>query len=349
MDDLVVDAELTTVVVEDEDTNASTTVVEGLLDAVHEVALVKDREALLDITTLSHADDAAILTDIEDTVLLEDGTQHVLNNDRRSRVRDEAGLLMKLLGEQVNTEVTVLAGLGGGGNADHLARAALEDDQVANADVMAGDGDGVGSHAAVGTGGVDVGALLLDVGRDAGNGRSLDGLLDHNFLAVVVRVVVVVTGTVDGVEDTVSSAVETLTERMIVAVFVVVSHVPLVLARGINSRPRFDSNFFLGVTGVDYDLLGTLTVTRLTSLRVLGTVGSRELWGRSSETGFFGSETLAVLSLGDVNLTTTELSSGSVVGRVVTVELGLVVSNSGTELSTGVTTIRFLVSEEGKQ
>tara|TARA_R110002003_G_scaffold251_8_gene17810 strand:+ start:2846 stop:3040 length:195 start_codon:yes stop_codon:yes gene_type:complete len=58
---------------------------------------------------------------------------------------------MKLLGEQVNTEVAVLASLGGGGDADDLARAALEDQEIANADVVAGDGNGVGrSHLACG-------------------------------------------------------------------------------------------------------------------------------------------------------------------------------------------------------
>jgi len=43
--------------------------------------------------------------------LLEDWTKHVLHHDRRARVADEAGLLVKLLGEQVNTEVAVLTSL----------------------------------------------------------------------------------------------------------------------------------------------------------------------------------------------------------------------------------------------
>lgn len=55
---------------------------------------------------------------------------------------------MELLGEEVNTEVTVLAGLGRGGNTDDLARTTLKDQEIANADVMARDGDGVGSHYA---------------------------------------------------------------------------------------------------------------------------------------------------------------------------------------------------------
>jgi len=43
----------------------------------------------------------------------------------------------------------VLAGLGRGSDADDLARASLQDEEIANADVVAWDGDGVGSHCAV--------------------------------------------------------------------------------------------------------------------------------------------------------------------------------------------------------
>jgi len=50
-------------------------------------------------------------------------------------------------------------------------------------------------------------------------------------------VVVVVAGTVDRVENTISSFVETVAERMIVTVFVVISHIKLVLFGGINCSP----------------------------------------------------------------------------------------------------------------
>jgi hypothetical protein len=149
VDNLVVNSELLAFIVDDEDANAAAAVVERLGQTVKEAALVEDGKALLDITSLGHGDDATILTDVKNTVLLEDRAEHVLDHDRGSRVGDEAGLLMELLGEKVNTEVTVLAGLGRGGDADYLARAALEDQEIANADVVAGDGDGVGwSHGA---------------------------------------------------------------------------------------------------------------------------------------------------------------------------------------------------------
>ena len=149
MDNLEVNSHLHTIVVDDEDADAATAVVKGLCQAGKETRLVKDGKTLLDITTLGHGDDTTVLADVENTVLLEDRTKHVLDNDRGGRVGDEAGLLMELLGEEVNTEVTVLASLGGGGDADDLARAALKDQEIANADVVAGDGDGAcGRHLA---------------------------------------------------------------------------------------------------------------------------------------------------------------------------------------------------------
>ena len=56
---------------------------------------------------------------------------------------NEAGLLVKLLGEEINSEVAKLTGLSRGGDANDLAGTALQDQEIADADVMAGDGDGV--------------------------------------------------------------------------------------------------------------------------------------------------------------------------------------------------------------
>jgi len=103
---------------------------------------------LLDIASLGHGNDGTVLTDVKNTVLLEDRAEHVLDDDGWCRVGDETRLLMKLLGEEINTEVTVLTGLGRGGNANDLARATLKDQEIANANVVARDGDGVGSHYA---------------------------------------------------------------------------------------------------------------------------------------------------------------------------------------------------------
>jgi len=153
MDDLVVDSHLQTIVIDDEDADGATAVVERLGKAGRKTALVKDGETLLDVTSLGHGNNTAVFADVKNAVLLEDRAEHVLDNDRRSGVGDEGGLLVQLLGEEVNTEVAMLASLRRGGDADDLARAALEDQEIANADVVAGDGDGVGgSHLACGRG-----------------------------------------------------------------------------------------------------------------------------------------------------------------------------------------------------
>jgi len=55
---------------------------------------------------------------------------------------DNARFLVKLLGEKVNTKVSVLTGLGTGGDTDNLTRTVLEDHEIANADVMTRDGEG---------------------------------------------------------------------------------------------------------------------------------------------------------------------------------------------------------------
>lgn len=106
------------------------------------MSLVNNLQTLLDLAGLGHGNKLSVITDVDETVLLEDGSEKGVENDRGRRVRDNTRLLVKLLGEQVNTEVTVLAGLGRGGDTDDLARAVLEDDQVTNADVVARDGEG---------------------------------------------------------------------------------------------------------------------------------------------------------------------------------------------------------------
>jgi len=111
MHNLVVDNKFTTTVSEDKHANTTTAIVKGLLDTAEEVALVKYRQALLDIASLGHGNKGAIIKDVKHAELLEDGTEHILHDDRGGRVSDEAALLMKGLGKEVDTEIAVLAGL----------------------------------------------------------------------------------------------------------------------------------------------------------------------------------------------------------------------------------------------
>lgn len=83
---------------------------------------------------------------VKNTVLLHDGTAHGLHDDAGGGIVDLARLLVQLLGEQVDAQVAVLAGRGGGRDADDLARVALQHQDVADADVVARDRDCVGQE-----------------------------------------------------------------------------------------------------------------------------------------------------------------------------------------------------------
>lgn len=135
---------------------------------------------MLDITALGHADDAAVITEVQDAVLLVDGSEHGLHDDRWLWVADEAGLFLKLLGEEVDTEVSVLASLSGGADADDLARATLEDQQVTDSDEVAWNGDSVGVGT---TTGLDVADRLRSTALRAGW-----SLLNIDLDAIMVRV-----------------------------------------------------------------------------------------------------------------------------------------------------------------
>jgi hypothetical protein len=142
VDDLHLNSELTAAIVEDEDTDAAAARLESLLETRPKVGLVNDRQTLLDIAGLGHGSDEAI-RHVKDTVLLEDRAEHGLDNDAGSGVGNEGGLLVQLLGEEVNTKVAVLASGRGSRDADDLAWSALEHQEVTQTDVVAGDGHSV--------------------------------------------------------------------------------------------------------------------------------------------------------------------------------------------------------------
>ena len=213
MDDLVVNNQLAATVVDDEGTDGATAVGEGLADALEETTLGDDGQSLLDVTGLGHGSQGAVGVDVQDAVGLEDGAEHGLDNNGGRGVGDEAGLLLELAGEQVNTEVTVLAGLGGDGDADHLARTALEDQDVANADEVAGDSDSLAGGTAV--------AGLNDADSLAGSLVRATGL--NNLVTVV-----------EGVHDAVGSTLNAAAERVVLTLVVVVTHLASLLGGLVN-------------------------------------------------------------------------------------------------------------------
>lgn len=157
VDDLVVNSQLLSVVGNNQDPDGTRALSESLPQFIPEVTLVNNLQPLLDLTRLGHGDELSVITNVNEPVLFEDWAQEGVKDDGWRWVRDNTWLLMELLGEEVNTEVSVLTGLGGGGDADDLARAVLEDNQVTNADVVARDGEGGGLG---GMDGGDVGGRL---------------------------------------------------------------------------------------------------------------------------------------------------------------------------------------------
>lgn len=160
VDDLVVNSQFLSVVRDDQDPDGTGPLSESLPQLIPEIALVNNLQSLLDLTRLGHGDELAVVTDVNEPVLLEDGTQERVENDGWRWVRDNTWLLMELLCEEVNTKVPVLTSLSRGGDADDLAWTVLEDDQVTNADVVARDGEG-GSLGCVDGGDVSGLALLV--------------------------------------------------------------------------------------------------------------------------------------------------------------------------------------------
>lgn len=262
MDDAHVNSHLPVVVGDNKNTDTAAARLESLLEAAPEAALVNDGQVLLDIAGLGHGDDGAVMH-VEDTVLLEDRANHGLDHDAGGRVRDEGRLLMELLGEEVDTKVAVLASGSRGRDADDLARAALEDEDVAETDMVAGDGHGVGAggglRAALDIAGVGslnaVVAVLVKVTHLGLSvlTRGVDGLFDDVYLALVRRArrrgqVNGGTGDVDGllVGGTRDRGVNGVVVDVAVGLVVVVV---MTVAGAVDSRADYGS--FLVVVGLD--------------------------------------------------------------------------------------------------
>jgi hypothetical protein len=258
--DSVVNGKLSTFVTENKDSNAATTLVESIGEALQQAALVNDWESLLDVATLGHGNNVAVIADVKNTVLLEHGSVHLLHHHRGGRVGDEGRLFLQLLGEEINAEVTVLTSLRRGGDTNDLAGATLEIQQITNADVVAGDRDGTaGAGAAGGT-------------TRSRHGYSLtffNNFVDRRGVMVVLVMLLLVTRSVDGVEDVVSGTVKSVTERVILAFVVVISHVKFAILGRVDSSTglSLDTYFLLYRRGVVV-VLGVGTRCTL-SVRVL--------------------------------------------------------------------------------
>jgi hypothetical protein len=174
---LEVNNELLVTIADDEDTDGTGGSDVGLVDLLSKTTLGNDGDSGLDLTAVGDGDQGAILTSVDDLVLLEGWGHHVVEDNGGRWVSDNAVLLDQLVGEKVNTEVSVLASGGGGGNADDLAWTLLKDHQVTDTDVVAWDGE-VSADGAGGNGSLWLRSdnLLGDDNINIGKGVSLLGL-----------------------------------------------------------------------------------------------------------------------------------------------------------------------------
>lgn len=315
--DLHVDGELLAAVVEDKDADAATARLKSLGEARVQVGLVNDGQALLDVAGLGHGHDVAVL-EVKHAVLLEDRAEHGLHDNAGSRVGDEGGLLVQLLGEEVDTKVAVLASGRRGRDADHLARAALEHQEVAEADVVAGDGDGVGK----------VGLASV---RARGRALLVDVDIDMVVVLMAARVNNAVGELVDAVAEgvvvtwrvqSVSSFGPLVAARSILTVLVVVTHVGFLVGAGETGRLNGfvgDLNVLLvgrtGNAGVNSEVVavGTGLVVR----------ARRAVYG--SVVVVLGTEALTILTFSNVN----RVCERFVTGVNLNVSVGVLRARSG--------------------
>ena len=73
MDDLVVHGELTSSIIDDQYTNAAAAIGEGVIESRPQSTLINDWKTLLHIASLGHGNNAAVIANVKDTVLLENG------------------------------------------------------------------------------------------------------------------------------------------------------------------------------------------------------------------------------------------------------------------------------------
>lgn len=128
MNDLVVNNQLPTTIIDNQCSDTASAVSKRALDPIEQVIVVNDRQPLLYIPSLSHADNAAVVTEVQDAILLEHRPEHALHIHAWLGVGIERAFLLKLLGEEIHSEVAVLTGLCTGADANHFAGTALQDD-----------------------------------------------------------------------------------------------------------------------------------------------------------------------------------------------------------------------------
>ena len=162
---------------------------------------------------------------------------------------------MKLLCEEVHSEIAMLAGLSGGGDSNNLARTTLENQEVTNADVVARNGDGIVRMAAT----LNITDRLMHTIADARWTTLAIFFLNDYLLALMLGR--------EWVEDTVSGFLEAVTEGVVMTLVVVVSHswstFFLYNSFGFDS---FLSGVVMVATAFEFDVVGWINASAVVTL-----------------------------------------------------------------------------------
>jgi hypothetical protein len=251
MNNLVVNYQLAATIIDDQCSNTSSAICESCLNPAIKTTLVNDPQTLLDITSLGHADDQTITAHVKDAILLVDWAEHALYIDAGLRVAHEGALFLKLAGEEIHAQVSVLTSLWRGGDADDLTRTPLKDYEITDADELARNCDGVAWEAAAR---LDEADILTDAFSHAG--WTTFFIFDDHLFAVMVA---------EWVNNTIGGTLEATAEGVIFALVVVVTHV--VAAGSVNLDVfLFDLDFFSGSATFVLDVVGRVDAAAVVAL-----------------------------------------------------------------------------------
>ena len=117
-----------------------------------------------------------------------------------------------MLGEEVNSKIAVLTGLSRGGDTDNLTGTTLEDQQIANTDMMAGNGDGIGHQATT----LNIANSLMNSVTNTTRTSLSIFLFDYHLLALMLWM--------ERVKYTLSGMLKAATDRVVPPLVVVVTH-----------------------------------------------------------------------------------------------------------------------------
>ncbi len=160
---------------------------------------------------------------------------------------------MELLGEEIDTQIAVLARLRGSRDADDLAWTTLQDQEVTDADVVAGDSNRVRPSVAF-----NVADALANTFTDAAWPTIF--LVDDHLLTLGAMAM-----GVEGVKDTVRGFLDAVAEGVVAAFVIVVAHLGGWVDGGFGFDLYFSFFVRMGASTLVFDVVGWLDASAVIS------------------------------------------------------------------------------------